>query len=190
MGPTKASRRCSRTISRARCGISIVSARRVVMPSARTRPRIARSPSPRRAVSGWPLSRFLLDRTNLELQMGRPDEAAAHAARALALNQTAAGPGATSSDIGSASLALGRALLGQGKRTEAHAALSLAVEHLTLTLGADHPSTRLATRLSSAFPVLLAVIAVIVVVDVAPGPDHAPVRKLVRSLEGGQPSQL
>ena len=51
------------------------------------------------------LSRFLLDRANIELQMQRPGEASAHAARALALNQTAAGPGAISSEIGSASLA-------------------------------------------------------------------------------------
>jgi len=59
-------------------------------------------------------------------------------------------PGAISSDIGSASLARGRALLGQGKRMEARAALSSAVEHLTPTLGADHPYTRLAGRLAAA----------------------------------------
>ena len=93
------------------------------------------------------ISRFLLDRANIELQMQRPDEARAHAAQALALEQAAAGPGAISSDIGSASLALGRALLGQRKSAEAQTALSSAVEHLTPTLGGDHPDTRLARKL-------------------------------------------
>lgn len=93
------------------------------------------------------LSRFLLDRANIELQMHRPDEARTHAAQVLALRQAAAGPGAISSDIGNANLTLGRALLGQGKLAEARAALSSAIEHLTPTVGADHPDTRLAAKL-------------------------------------------
>jgi serine/threonine-protein kinase len=93
------------------------------------------------------MSRYLVDRANIELQMQRPDEARAHAAQALALEQAAAGPGAISSRIGIANLALGRALLGQGRLAEAHAALASVIEHLTPTLGADHPSTRLARKL-------------------------------------------
>ena len=95
------------------------------------------------------LPRFLLNRADIELQMQRLGEAETHAARALALHQEAAGPGAISSDIGHAYLTLGRALLGQGRLADAHAALSSAVEHLMPTLGADHPNTRLAIRLAA-----------------------------------------
>jgi tetratricopeptide (TPR) repeat protein len=93
------------------------------------------------------LSRFLLERAQIELRMERLDEALAHAAEALALEQAAAGPGAVSSHIGRANLALGRGLLGQGKLAEARAALSSAIEHFTPTLGADHPDTRRAAEL-------------------------------------------
>jgi tetratricopeptide (TPR) repeat protein len=93
------------------------------------------------------LSRFLLERARLELQMSRLDEALAHAADARAAHQAAAGPGGLSSDVGRANLAMGRALLGQGKLAEARTALSSAIEHFTPTLGADHPDTRRAAEL-------------------------------------------
>jgi hypothetical protein len=62
--------------------------------------------------------------------------------------EAGAGSGELSCEIGRAQLALGRALLAQGKRDEARTALTAAVRHLTPTLGADHQETRLARQLA------------------------------------------
>jgi serine/threonine protein kinase/Tfp pilus assembly protein PilF len=90
---------------------------------------------------------FLVRRSDLELQLHRPGEAAADAARALTMLQRSAQPGAFSSDLGRAYLALGRALQAQDKRDEARAALRSAAEHLESALGPDHPDTRSAKQL-------------------------------------------
>ncbi len=74
----------------------------------------------------------------------RPEDAAADAARAVNLLRAATRPGAFSSTIGRAYLALGRALQAHGKRDEA---LGSAAEHLQSALGPDHPDTLSAPRL-------------------------------------------
>jgi hypothetical protein len=61
--------------------------------------------------------------------------------------QQSAQPGAFSSDLGRAYLALGRAIQAQGKRNEARTALRSAAEHLDSALGSKHPDTRIAKQL-------------------------------------------
>jgi tetratricopeptide (TPR) repeat protein len=101
------------------------------------------------ASSHVPLApRFLVRRSQLELQLHQVDLAAADAARAVPMAEAAAGPGERSCEIGRAELALGQALLAQGKRGEARGALEAAVAHLGPTLGADHQETRLARQLA------------------------------------------
>jgi tetratricopeptide (TPR) repeat protein len=90
---------------------------------------------------------LLVRRSDLKLQLHRPDEAAADAARALTMLQPAAQPGTFSSVLGRAHLTLGRALQAQGKREEARAAFFSAAEHLQNALGPDHPDTRRARQL-------------------------------------------
>jgi serine/threonine-protein kinase len=94
------------------------------------------------------LPTLLLRRSDLKLQLRRPDEAAADATRGLSLLQTAAQPGTFSSTLGRAYLTLGRALQAQGKPEEARAALRSAVQHLQSALGPDHPDTRAARQLA------------------------------------------
>ncbi len=55
-----------------------------------------------------------------------------------------------SSRLGRAYLLLGQALAAQGHAREAAAAFDTAIAHLTPTVGADHPHTRLARQLASA----------------------------------------
>jgi serine/threonine protein kinase len=92
----------------------------------------------------WLLGR----RSDVELRLSRPDEAAADASRALSLLQAAAQPGTFSSNLGRAYLSSGCALQAQGKREEARAAFRSAAEHLQNTLGPDHPDTRSARQLA------------------------------------------
>jgi serine/threonine protein kinase len=92
---------------------------------------------------------FLLRRSDLELRLGRADEAMADAARALAVLQEAAQPGTFSSGLGLAYLARGRALRVQGKHEDARVALQSAAEQLHNSLGPDHPDTRIARQLAS-----------------------------------------
>jgi serine/threonine protein kinase len=94
--------------------------------------------------------RFLVRRSQLALQLHRVEQARADAARALATAQAAVGPGDLSCEIGRAHLALGRALLSEGKRAEARTAFASALEHLAPTLGADHADTRQARQLAAA----------------------------------------
>jgi serine/threonine-protein kinase len=92
----------------------------------------------------WLLGR----RSDVELRLSRPDEAAADASRALSLLQATAQPGTFSSNLGHAYLSLGRALQALGKREEARAAFRSAAEHLQNTVGPDHPDTRSARQLA------------------------------------------
>jgi tetratricopeptide (TPR) repeat protein len=92
---------------------------------------------------------FLVGRAGIDLENDRVGDAQAHAAQALELKKVEVRPGDTSADIGHAYLLLGRALLAQAKVAEARAAFASAIEHLTPTLGADDPDTRLATRLAN-----------------------------------------
>jgi serine/threonine-protein kinase len=85
---------------------------------------------------------FLIGRSGIELQLGRPDDAHADAARAVAILQRTGQSKAPSSDVGRAWLALGRALQAQGKPAEAQAAFRSAAENLLGALGLDHPDTQ------------------------------------------------
>jgi serine/threonine protein kinase len=92
---------------------------------------------------------FLVRRSEIELQLGRRNEATADAIRAVNQLQADAPPGTFSSYLGRAYLALARALDAQGKRDEARAAARSAAEQLQNALGPDHPETRAARRFSS-----------------------------------------
>ena len=93
---------------------------------------------------------LLVRRSDVELRLNRPNDAAADASRALSLLQAAAQPGTFSSHLGQAYLSSGRALQAQGKGEEARTAFRSAVEHLQNTLGPDHPDTRAARQLAEA----------------------------------------
>jgi tetratricopeptide (TPR) repeat protein len=90
-----------------------------------------------------------LRRSDLELRLGRADEAMADAARALAMLQEAVEPGTFSSGLSLAYLAGGRALRAQSKHEDARVALQSAAEQLHNSLGSDHPDTRIARQLAS-----------------------------------------
>jgi serine/threonine protein kinase len=94
------------------------------------------------------LPTFLLNRSAVELEARRADQAAADASRALRLLQGGIRAGIFSSIQGSAFLALGRALQAQGKRNEARTAFRSAAENLQSTVGPDHPDTRSARQLA------------------------------------------
>jgi eukaryotic-like serine/threonine-protein kinase len=95
------------------------------------------------------LPRILARRAEIELALGRPDAARADAERSVRLHIANAVPAAHSAFLGVAYLVQGRALLALGSTAEAATALSSAVQELGPTLGADHPQTRLAERLSA-----------------------------------------
>jgi tetratricopeptide (TPR) repeat protein len=96
------------------------------------------------------LSSALVVRSGIELQFGRPDDAAADATRALNEVQKFVQPGTLSSDQGRAYFALGRALQAQSKSEEARAAFRAAAENLQSSLGPDHPDSRRARQLAQA----------------------------------------
>jgi tetratricopeptide (TPR) repeat protein len=85
---------------------------------------------------------FLICRSEVELQLGRVDDAQTDAARAVSILRDAGDSEAPSINFGRAYLTLGRALQAQGKHADARAAFRSAAEHLRNTLGSDHPDTR------------------------------------------------
>ncbi|MGH7868824.1 MAG: hypothetical protein ACREP9_14625, partial [Candidatus Dormibacteraceae bacterium] len=89
----------------------------------------------------------LARRSDIELQLGRPNEAAADATRGLKMLQGATPPGTLSCNLGRAYLALGRAFEAQGKHEDARRAFQSAVKHLEDTLGPDDRDTRAARQL-------------------------------------------
>ena len=89
---------------------------------------------------------FLVTRSNLELELNQPVEAAADVARALTLMEEAAQPGTFSRDVGNAWLTRGLALQALGKREDARAALRSAWEHVKNSVGSDHPDARTVRR--------------------------------------------
>jgi eukaryotic-like serine/threonine-protein kinase len=95
---------------------------------------------------------FLMSRAAIELQRHQAGQARTHAAAALTFERAAVAPGRVSAVLGHGYLTLGRALVAEGRLAEAQPALASAVEHLTATLGADHPDTRLAAQLASGAP--------------------------------------
>jgi tetratricopeptide (TPR) repeat protein len=93
---------------------------------------------------------FLIRRSDIALQLGRPDAAQNDAERAIGIlrdGDKAEGPSGT---FGRAYLALGRALEARGKRAEARTAFQAAAEHLRSAFGPDYPDTRLAYERSNA----------------------------------------
>jgi len=94
------------------------------------------------------LRRLLVQRSELNLQAGRAEAAAADAQRGLDLEQAAVGEGATSSVIGLGYVALARARLAQGRAAEARRAAAAALPHLVGPLGEGHSATRAARQMS------------------------------------------
>jgi tetratricopeptide (TPR) repeat protein len=92
---------------------------------------------------------FVLRRAEVELSVARLDRARDDAERVIALTRSALGTDVHSSYLGLAYLIQGRALLASDQSAEASRALSSAAEQLRLTLGAEHPQTRLAERLAA-----------------------------------------
>lgn len=95
---------------------------------------------------------LLTYRSELELLLGRSDDAETDATQALHQAQEAAQPGTHSASVGSAYLALGRARQAKGNNVEAIAAYRLATEHLESALGPDHPDSRTARQLAGLSP--------------------------------------
>lgn len=89
-----------------------------------------------------------IDRSAVDLALGRADQAEADAGRALAALQPDAHPGEVSSKIGRAYLSQARALATEGKSAQAHAAASQALVQLQGSLGPDHPDTQSARQLA------------------------------------------
>jgi tetratricopeptide (TPR) repeat protein len=102
----------------------------------------------------------LVRRAELRLALRQADAARADLERAIEMEHRRLGDdrvaAATvradqaSSRLGRAYLLLGQALAAQGHAPEAAAAFDTAAAHLTATVGADHPHTRLARQLASA----------------------------------------
>ena len=94
------------------------------------------------------LARVLVPRSEIERQIGRADDAASDASRAVAILQKTVEPGAFSSYLGHAYYELGLALQAEGKSGEASVAFRSAAEHLQATLGPDYPDGRSARHLA------------------------------------------
>jgi eukaryotic-like serine/threonine-protein kinase len=94
------------------------------------------------------LQNFLVGRSDIERELGRADQAAADAGRAVTLSLQDTQPGTFSSHLGRAYLALGRALQGQGKQDEARAAFRSAAQNLESTVGPGGPDAYPARQLA------------------------------------------
>jgi serine/threonine-protein kinase len=91
---------------------------------------------------------LLVRRSAIELALDTRDAAAADAGEALELLRSSTSAGTSSSDLGGAYLARGRALQASDRPEEARAAFRSATEQLETTLGADHPDTKIARQLA------------------------------------------
>jgi serine/threonine-protein kinase len=92
------------------------------------------------------LPRLLTRRSNVSLAAGHFADAGADATRAITLLTKDLEPGQSSSHLGYAFLALGRALEAHGKLSEARAAYRSAAGNLEVTVGKDHPDYRAAQQ--------------------------------------------
>jgi eukaryotic-like serine/threonine-protein kinase len=95
---------------------------------------------------------LLVRRSAVELDMGKPNQAADDAGRALQLLLVGLQSGMLSSNVGRAYLTLGKALAAQGKSEESRKAFLEAAKQLQDTLGPDHPDTRSAWQLAQVNP--------------------------------------
>lgn len=98
------------------------------------------------------IPREKLWRAQIELDMGRFEDARVDAGSARELFLQTVEPGLPSVFLGSVELALGRALQAQGNTADARAAFMAAVEQFRPTVGDDAPNTRTAKQLLSALP--------------------------------------
>jgi len=96
------------------------------------------------------LPALLVRRSAVELEIGNSDQAVADTSRAIELLTGSMEPGALSSGIGRAYLALGRALQVKGDTENAQSAFRRAAENLQDSLGLDHPETRSAWEMAGA----------------------------------------
>jgi serine/threonine-protein kinase len=94
------------------------------------------------------LPKSLLWRSDIELQLGRKDEAVDDARRGLKMLVDATQPGTFSIFLGRAYLTLGHALKAQGKGEEARATFRSAVGQMQNALGPDNAETREASQLA------------------------------------------
>ena len=95
------------------------------------------------------LPAFLIRRSNIEFEMQDVTAAESDAKRAVQLLKSKMEPGAQSSNLGRACLALSRAMAANGKRAESREMARVAVDNLQSTLGVNHPETMKATKLLS-----------------------------------------
>jgi eukaryotic-like serine/threonine-protein kinase len=91
---------------------------------------------------------LLVRRSAAELALGQRDQAAADAGKALGLLQSSTAAGTSSSDLGYAYMAQGRALQALSRPEEARDAFRSAAEQLEATLGSGHPDTQIARRIA------------------------------------------
>jgi len=99
------------------------------------------------AEGSYYLPRLLTRRSTIALAAGRLKDAEGDAIRAIALLSTDLEPGQSSSHLGYAFLALGRALQAEHELREARAAFLSAAENLETTVGKDHPDYQVAQHL-------------------------------------------
>jgi tetratricopeptide (TPR) repeat protein len=90
----------------------------------------------------YKLPPFLVCRSEIELQLGRLEDARTDAVRAISLLRDGRQPETPSINFGRAYLTLGRVLQAQGKHADARAAFRSAADHLRKALGSDHPDAR------------------------------------------------
>lgn len=95
------------------------------------------------------LQNFLVGRSDIKRELGRAEQAAVDAARAVTLSRQDTQPGTFSSRLGQAYLTLGRALQAQGKQDEARAAFRSAVQNFESTLGPSSPDAYRARQLAA-----------------------------------------
>ncbi|MEP6548468.1 MAG: serine/threonine-protein kinase [Gammaproteobacteria bacterium] len=100
-----------------------------------------------RGVSHPALANAYRQRAELESQQSAIALAEADARKALQIDRSLQGGKPFSGDTGMAYLTLGRILRQEGKDTDARSALQAAALHLTKTMGADHPDSKLAQSL-------------------------------------------
>lgn len=94
------------------------------------------------------LPTLLVRRSTAELALGQRDQAAADAGKALGLLQSSTAAGTSSSDLGYAYMAQGRALQALRRPEEARASFRSAAEQFEATLGSGHPDKQIARRLA------------------------------------------
>lgn len=96
------------------------------------------------------LARAYAERANLGLVDGHLDEALQDATRAVEVAERTRAGTKPSNVLGIASLAQGRAHKARGDEVAAAAALNVAVENLSATVGTEHPETKKARELLAA----------------------------------------